>query len=297
MPIRQVVLDFDGTCTDIPPVHQAFLEAYRDLVGREWSAAALAVWEEAEAAVRAASPRAAWMLGGAPAAPAAADPYIVASEAVAYIERSGRAGGPPPASSATWYKRAYLAHPAPWRPEAAELLRELVGLGLRVAFVSNSAPDAIGARLDELALPADLRAALFVVGNAGKFRVRELTFERAPPLALAADFLALAAAAAPLPDGEPGRPIYLRRGAYFEALCAVWTHGGALLSAGETLICGDVWELDLAMPAALGAHVHLITRDEPYATCAYERAAALASPRGAVSDDLQPVLERVKQHL
>ncbi len=290
MAIRQVVLDFDGTCTRVEAVEQAFLAAYRELVGLEWSKQAAARWDEHEQLVRAASPAAGWMLGGVPAAPAAADPYILSGEVVALLVRRGAVDAPLPAERAgSWYKRAYLAHEAPWRDEIREVLATLVGDGRRVAFVSNSAPEAVRARVDALGLAPAVREQIRVHGNAAKFRVQELRFDAPPPPLLAARFGALPAAArASLP-----RPVYLRRGAYFEALCEVWTEAGT--APEETLVAGDVWELDLAMPAALGAQVHLVRRPEPYPTYPYELAAAAALGTVAtVSDDLTGLVARVR---
>jgi phosphoglycolate phosphatase-like HAD superfamily hydrolase len=293
--IRQVVIDFDGTCTRVDEVHEAFLRAYRLLVATEWGDAAAALWDEGEAAVRAASPTAGWMLGGTPAAPAAADPYILSSEVVAWIDRSGGAGAALPATVGSWYKRAYLEHPAPWRDEVPDQLRGLHGLGVRIAFVSNSASGAIRARLEELVLPHAVREAITVVGDAAKFKVRELGFDRPHPEVLASRFRALPAADA---SSSLGRPLYLRRGSYFEALISVLTAGlppeGPVLPE-ETLVCGDVWELDLAMPSALGAQVHLVTRADPYATCTYELEAANRAPGAEIDDDLRGVVDRVRR--
>ena len=117
MPLRYVVLDFDGTCTQIELVHAWSLASYRAILEDANGCArdALApAWDAAIARVRAASPDAGWTLHGAPStAPAAADPYILASEASALLQRDGAIRMIP----AEAYARAYAAHPAPWRPE------------------------------------------------------------------------------------------------------------------------------------------------------------------------------------
>jgi FMN phosphatase YigB (HAD superfamily) len=290
MAIRQVILDFDGTCTRVEEVERSFLTRYRELVAAEWSAAAAESWEAHERMVREASPVAGWMLGGAPSAPAAADPYILSGEVVALLARRKVAAAPPSDRPSAWYRAAYAAHPAPWRPETAEVIASLVADGRRVAFVSNSDPDKVGERIDELGLGAALRRRIQVHGHASKFRIQEPRFEAAPPPPLAARFAALPAAA----DSSLMRPLYLRRGAYFETLCAVWT--AEQTTPEETLVVGDVWELDLAMPAALGCRVHLIRRLPPYATYAYElEAAARMGDAAAVADDLAGVVARARQ--
>src|SRR5207237_4506194 len=74
---------------------------------------------------------------------------------------------------------------------------------------------------------------------------------------------------------ETKRPIYLRRGAYFEAINRVLA--GDLDELTQTVFCGDTWEMDLAMPYALGAKVHLLDRAAPFETYCYERQAGAAS--------------------
>ena len=89
-----------------------------------------------------------------------------------------------------------------------------------------------------------------------------------------------------------GRPIYLRRGAYFDALCHLWSEGfhEPGFPIAQTIFCGDIWELDLALPQALGAPVHLIRRAAPYETYAYELASV---PEDQQSDELRDLLGRL----
>ena len=291
MALRYVVLDFDGTCTQIERIYGDFLASYRDLledgsgIARGGLAAA---WDAALAEVRAASPGAGWTLLGAPStAPAAADPYILASEAAALLERR-RAIRAVPADA---YARAYAAHPAPWRPEVPEVLAGLVARGLSVGFISNSDRNHIQLRLTDL-LNGDraLRGRIVVHGGAAKFRIGELAVgATGPGAAHRARFEALDGAQRV--DGM-ARPVYLRRGSYFGALCGLWQDLGATdYPIAQTLVCGDVWELDLAMPRALGAAVHLIRRAPPFETYRYELA-GLAAPEDA-SDDLRGLLAHV----
>ena len=85
------------------------------------------------------------------------------------------------------------------------------------------------------------------------------------------------------------RPIYLRRGAYFEAIYSAFRGDLNLLTSA--IFCGDIWEMDLAMPAALGAKVHLLSRAAPFDTYAYEmQALATCGNRGNTSADLSGLL-------
>lgn len=289
--IRYVVLDFDGTCTQIDRMYQGFLDAYlvelqhANADGKPTSAA----WRDALDRVRAASPKAGWSpTGGLPAAPAAADPYIHAGEAAALLKREHDKLVLP----ATAFGNAYKDHKADWRTEVVDVLETLVGRGLHVGFISNSKTEGIQARLDGLlAGKSALREAIKVRGNAMKFEIRPVP----PTTGLAVNHLA---AFERVPETDPdgtsaalGRPIYLRRGTYFEAICNLWSdfgeHGYPI---AETLFCGDIWELDLALPQALGAPVHLVRRAPPYRTYDYELAHVAEAHQ---SDDLHGLLARL----
>ena len=223
------------------------------------------------------------LAGAAPSAPLGADPYIVAGEAAGrLLAAAGHDGGAP----GSLHQRAYDRAQAPFRPEAARVLERLVYLGVNVWFVSNSSSSKIGNRVDDLlAAKPEVRKRVRVESDAAKFSIREIALEAKVPASLRKVFGALPAGVV---EPATGRPIYLRRGRYFQALCHVW--GNDPKAIANTLVCGDVWELDLAMPEALGAQVHLITREKPYPTYPYERAHAKAH---GISDDLDGMLTRV----
>jgi len=288
--IRYVVLDFDGTCTQIDLMYQGFLAAYlvelqhANPDGKPTNAA----WRDALDRVRAASPKAGWSpTGGLPAAPAAADPYIHAGEAAALLKREDDKLVLP----TTAFSNAYKDHKADWRTEVVDVLEALVGRDLHVGFISNSKTEGINARLDGLLAgkPA-LRKAIQVRGNAMKFEIQPVP----PTSGLAANHLAEWNRVPEIdPDGASalGRPIYLRRGSYFEAICNLWSDFGEHgFPIAETIFCGDIWELDLALPRALGAPVHLVRRAPPYQTYDYELARTAPAHQ---SDDLRGLLARL----
>jgi hypothetical protein len=80
------------------------------------------------------------------------------------------------------------------------------------------------------------------------------------------------------------RPVLLRRRAYHDILRELLDDAGASF-AGLTVI-GDIFELDLAMPLALGARVGLVATAR---TPDYERAYVAAHPRGRVIEDLRDI--------
>jgi hypothetical protein len=288
-PIEHVILDFDGTCTQIPPIFEDYLERFRrGLV--DWGLEVSEPdWRESQSIVREHSPKAGWTLGGCPAAPAAADPYILAYEASQLIlRRRGKSGPLPPSVNA----RAYTEAAAAWRDEAITTFSRLLEQGCRLHLVSNSSTAFISGHLRQLFGDQDrVPANLSVPGDAGKFRICELNWDDQGALSTKAKakFAGLPAASGDkLPD-RIERPIYLRRGAYFEAINRALS--GDFDALERTLFCGDIWEMDLAMPHALGARVHLVTRAPPFDTYSYEKEAiAACGERGKTSSDLLGLL-------
>jgi hypothetical protein len=299
-PIEHVILDFDGTCTQIPPIFEDYLERFRRGLGDWGLDVSEPDWRESQSIVREHSPQAGWTLGGCPAAPAAADPYILAYEASQLIlRRRGKSGPVPPSVNA----RAYTEAAAAWRDDALTTFTRLLDQGCRLHLVSNSSTAFISEHLRRLFGGQDrVPANLSVQGDAGKFRICEPSWDDQASLSTAslstgslslgilstkakAKFAGLPPASGDkLPD-RIERPIYLRRGAYFEAINRALS--GDFDALERTLFCGDIWEMDLAMPHALGARVHLVTRAPPFDTYSYEKEAiAACGERGKSSPDL-----------
>ena len=278
--IRYVILDFDGTCTQVDRVQEQFLAEFGRAIGVEAKE-----WAAAQATVRTAAPQAGWGLMNAPStAPAAADPFILAGEAAALLFRAKQRPAP------DVFRQVYAKCVAPFRSECIEVLTALTKKA-RVAVISNSAETEISARLTDL-LPAKVRAKIHVSGGAQKFLVKEPLLDTKLSKLEVARFDKLDAA---LRVDDLARPIYLRRGSYFEAMCDVYNRFGDAARAieqklEETLVCGDIYELDLAMPQALGTRVHLIDRAQPFPTYDYERA---RMGKGEVSPTLKGLTKRV----
>jgi hypothetical protein len=286
LPINHVVLDFDGTCTQIPKIYQHYLDLFLKGLNDAGFVVSPDEWQQAQATVRAHSPEAGWMLAGCPAAPIAPDPYILADEAARLILRQRRDTRPLPNINAP----AYAAAVAPWRDDALDTFSGIVGRGARITIVSNSSSAFISGRLAELLKPRqDLVEAITVQSDAGKFRICELSWPADG--AMSADGAAMFRSLPAAIEGVLSRPIYLRRGAYFEAINRALAGDMGRLSS--TLFCGDILEMDLAMPAALGARVHLLDRAEPFPTYAYEREALEQfGERGGNSSELSGLLAR-----
>jgi phosphoglycolate phosphatase-like HAD superfamily hydrolase len=284
MAIGCVVLDFDGTFTDVVAEGMPFVRHFKSqlagLLGQP-AERLEAAWREEEAAVIAGAHAFGWDIGGRVVAPAIADPYLL-SNAVAR-QLMNRFGALPDAAARhealqEFYREAYKLTGTAFKPEAKEVLEALLTTGLPIWIVTNAHTDLVEAKLDRLAPKG--RERLKVKGDARKYLLEE-------PQPTDARFTAL-------PESirfEPllPRPVYLRRGKYYEALRTIWSETGT--GPESTLVAGDIYELDLALPAALGAHVQFVSREN---ALAYElKAMELLGPRGGVDRSLRAILPRL----
>jgi hypothetical protein len=288
--LAHIILDFDGTCTQIPPIFEVYFDLYRKGLNESGLNVTPSEWQDAQASVRQHSPKAGWTVAGCPSAPGAADPYILADESARLILRRRRAGTPVPL---TVHAQAYEGALAPWREEARDTFSRLVEHGVQLHFVSNSSTAFISRRLHDLFGDNNpVAAKISVQSDAGKFRICELNWDDQAAVSVEAKrrFQALPVAYGEKLLTETERPIYLRRGAYFEAINRVLS--GDFDALTNTVCCGDIWEMDLAMPHALGARVHLLDRAAPFETYPYERQALAGyGDRGKTSADLSGLLD------
>jgi hypothetical protein len=270
-----LVLDFDGTMTDAEREGAPFRGAYlddiavladlpRDEVER------LAARFEAEVADNAATEG--WIFGGHIVAPATVDPYLrimpvarrILDHAAAFTvpaERDRLLDG-------ILYKHNYGRTAIAFRAGAGDVLRGLTGTATHV--VTNSHTDAVQHKirvlggeeggLDWLAERVHGRAKKYVLDD---------TFTDVP------ERMSL-----------PGldRPVLLRRRLYHNVLDQLRRDAGT--SWADVVVVGDIFELDLALPLAMGARVGLLVNAF---TPAWERAFLADHPRGALLHDVAEI--------
>jgi FMN phosphatase YigB (HAD superfamily) len=282
VPLKCIVLDFDGTFTDVAREAAPFLVEFRaGLIGLIGRPEAEAAWDEAEREILAHPMRHGWESGGRVVAPGNADPYIRAScVAQLLFERFDMLSGHEERAAVvqSLYYKAYRGTAAVFRPDARATLARIIETRIPTFVITNARPDTVQQKVR--ALLGDAHG-LEILGDAQKFLI-------APPSSPDPAFDRL-----PEERWLPGldsRPVYVRRGRYFDALRRVWAAADA--APVDALVVGDIFELDLALPAELGAQVHRLARPE---TADYEKAAVESlSPRGAWSEELSAVLSRIE---
>jgi FMN phosphatase YigB (HAD superfamily) len=274
-----LALDFDGTMTDAEREGRPFRDGYLDdlgaLVGRPaGDAEIVGIAAEVEAALIAAPAAHPFLWMGRAVAPATVDPYLrMVPIAHRILDRFGVIPGVVDRGrllGGVLYKYNYaktLGQPS-FRDGAGAALAALAGT--ETWIVTNSDTHAVAgkvAALDRIT-PGVAWLTSRVRGMARKFEVDDAWDGAPAELAL------------------PGldRPVLLRRRAYHDILRALLDAAGATFA--DLVVVGDIFELDLAMPLALGARVGLVA--SPH-TPAYERAFVEAHPRAQMIDDLREV--------
>ncbi len=276
---RLLVLDFDGTMTDAEVEGQPFRAGYLAdlaiLTGLPLAEVeALAARFEAE--IAAAPQDFGWVFNGRIVAPATVDPYLrimpvarrIFDETGAFPREADRTR----LLDGILYKYNYGKTRVAFRPGARDLLLALREVpGLFPAIVTNSHTEAVAHKLSVLGEP-----------DGALDWLRERVYGRAAKYVLDESWEAV-----PAELRVPGlhRPILLRRRAYHDVLRALLDAQG--LDWAELTVVGDIFELDLSLPQAMGARVGLLANAH---TPAYERRWLEAHPRGAVLETLDQVL-------
>ena len=275
---RLIVLDFDGTMTDAEaegvPFREGYLEDVAALCGADVDEVR-GLADGFEAHVRARVGEYGWIFGGRIVAPATVDPYLrIMPVARMVFDHYGRFRDPQDRDNmldAILYKYNYPKTRTVFRPGARELLASLEGSATYV--VTNSHTKPVQGKIRALGDDGAGGCALDwlverVHGRARKYHVDE-DFDAVP-------------ASIELPGLS--RPVLLRRRLYHEALSALLAAEG--VGWPELTVVGDIFELDLCLPLAMGAQVILMAG--PF-TPGYERDYLNAHPRAAVVESLGEV--------
>jgi phosphoglycolate phosphatase-like HAD superfamily hydrolase len=275
---RLLVLDFDGTMTDAEAEGAPFTEGYLEdialLTDRSLpEIKAMAAGFQAEVN---ANPEAhGWIFNGRLVAPASVDPYLrimpVTKMIFEALGEFGSEGDRTRLLEKILYKYNYAKTLNVPRPHARELLESL--RGTRSYIVSNSNGHHVQNKLRAIGRNADGTNSLewlidHVHGDAQKYFVDD-AFD-AVPESFTIEGL--------------GRPVLLRRRRYHERLSELLAREGS--SWEELTVVGDIFELDLSLPLAMGARVGLAVN--PF-TPAYEQRFVENHPRGRLIHDLADV--------
>jgi len=268
---RVLVLDFDGTMTDAEvegkPYRQGYLEDVSTLSGLPLDEVmTLAAQFDEEVSKNA--HQYGWEFNGQIVAPAVVDPYLrMMPVARKIFDHSGTFLDPTDRTrilDGILYKYNYPKTANCFRDGSRAVLESFEGSATYV--VTNSHTDPVRQKLTSLGAQDDGTCSLQwlvdrVHGSAKKYVID--------------DGFTLVDESMELP-GLP-RPVWLRRVNYHRVLTQVLADEGA--GFDDLVVVGDIFELDLCLPFAMGARVGLLANDF---TPEYEKSFLQSHPRGAV---------------
>lgn len=283
MSIECILLDFDGTFTRVDDEAAPFVRGFCAELGEHVGPDLARTFDAVASEVLAAPDRYGWENDGRIVAPAHADPYILATTVgQVLLERAGISErGRRSEILQGLYERNYPKSDIVFRADAKRVVEAVLATSRPVFVVTNSKTEHVRAKIEQLA-PRGLQH-LTVRGDAKKFVIAE-------PTSSMSEEWSERWAAIPESIQTPGlgRPVYLHRGHYFDAIRRILDETG--VAPEQALVCGDIWELDLSLPAALGMRTHLVARP---GTPDHERKAVTRGSFGTVSTELSGVLEQL----
>jgi FMN phosphatase YigB (HAD superfamily) len=284
MSIENVILDFDGTVTDINVESKPYLKEFAAIFARKICApygGLNSLFESARKAISA-DPARGWVEKGKIVGPASADNYML--NTVAYWDvlqqlKSEKAKSlfaykmellPSDAKEdenllQELHHSAYLSAKICFREGAKDFVEKLVA-GFFVTILTNSKTDAVIRKLSYL---GNYSKKILIKGDAKKYSLDD-SFTEVPESAQ--------------PEGFP-RPVFLRRKQYKKALDETG------LQPHNTAVVGDVYEFDLALPEYLGYRTILL---ETQATQPYEATYLKTKKNSFLAQDYNQVLSFLK---
>ena len=272
MVVELVVLDFDGTLTDVDQEAGSAVDGWRVDIGNELGLSTSEIerkWSEAQARIEAEPAKYGWLMGSRVVAPAYADPLVMArtisdllfDEAGAYMNRPERED----ILQNRFFNGNYGKMGTVFKEGANDFLR-----GLRdkfaVCIVTNSGTSGVEKKVAQL--PTD-HSAIPIHGDAKKY-VLDLSWKDVPESVEREGY---------------GRSLFLQRQKYGAVLSDLMATRG--LRPEQVTVVGDIYELDLLLPEYQGMNIVLTPRTS---TPVFEISAVRTSPQGYAVKSLGEVL-------
>ncbi|MEE2959569.1 MAG: hypothetical protein VYA34_02410 [Myxococcota bacterium] len=275
---KVLVLDFDGTMTDAEkeggPYRTGYLEDVSALSGLPLDEVkTLATQFDTEVAQN--PHEYGWEFNGQIVAPAVVDPYLrmmpVARKIFDYSQTFLNTDDRTRILDGILYKYNYPKTLNCFREGARAVLESFEGSATYV--VTNSHTDPVRSKLKSLGTNDDQSCSLEwlverVHGSAKKYVIDNAFTEVDESMELK----------------DLPRPILLRRANYYRVLAKILADEKA--SFEDLVVVGDIFELDLSLPFALGARVGILANDF---TPEYEKNFLDGHPRGAVLSRVQEI--------
>lgn len=276
--VEVVIFDFDGTATDAEVEGESYREGFildlATLTGLSMDRVR-ALTAEFEAQVLADPDSYGWVYNGRIVAPATVDPYLRMAPVARMILADSGLQLPPEfvdrLLTGVLYRHNYAKTKTCFQPDARSTFN-VVGAEKYTYIVTNSTPSKVQEKVRELA--RDTGGSLDwlverVHGDAKKYVVHD---DSIPGIEHSLELEGLR------------RPVLLQRPHYYHVLEEIRAKHG--VTWDKVAVVGDIFELDLALPYALGCTIILVANEY---TPIYERDFVTASPNGYVVSCLDEV--------
>lgn len=266
-----VILDFDGTLTLADQEAKPFLINFKKDIANLLNKKEIdEEWKKAEREILQNLDEYGWEYEGKIVAPANADSYLLGNVTAQFLlDKARKLMNKNERSrllSQIW-QHNYSKSSIVFKKEAKEILEDLIQK-IPVFIVTNSRPDTIINKIEKLNPKGKEKIKIF--GDAQKYLI-DSSFEIVPETIII--------------NGLK-RAIFLRRKKYFDVLNQIWKT--TLIKPEQTLVIGDIFEMDLALPAVLGCNVFLAANSS---TLSYEKEAVSSLFKGCVSEDIKDILK------
>ncbi len=277
MGIELVVLDFDGTVTEVDKEATSAVDGWRTDIGNELELSTSEIekeWLGAQIRIEAEPAKYGWVMGNKIVAPAYADPLVMArtiSELLfdqfgVYLDRPEREN----ILQNRFFKDNYAKTGTVFKNGANHFLKEVCNK-FDVCIVTNSGTGSVVKKIAQL--PTKYPT-IPIHGDAKKY-ILDLEWKEVPESVERAGY---------------GRSLFLQRRMYAVVLSGLMADRE--LKPEQVAVVGDIYELDLLLPEHQGMQIVLTPRES---TPAFEVEAVRTCPRGYAARNLPEVLEHLKK--
>ncbi len=277
MGIELVVLDFDGTVTEVDKEATSAVDGWRTDIGNELELSTSEIekeWLGAQIRIEAEPAKYGWVMGNKIVAPAYADPLVMArtiSELLfdqfgVYLDRPEREN----ILQNRFFKDNYAKTGTVFKNGADHFLKEVCNK-FDVCIVTNSGTGSVVKKIAQL--PTKYPT-IPIHGDAKKY-ILDLEWKEVPESVERAGY---------------GRSLFLQRRMYAVVLSGLMADRE--LKPEQVAVVGDIYELDLLLPEHQGMQIVLTPRES---TPAFEVEAVRTCPRGYAARNLPEVLEHLKK--
>lgn len=277
MSIHTLVLDFDGTLTNINEESIPIVEGWKKDVARQLKVSDKeleSLWAEQKSKILANPDKYGWERDGKFVAPACIDPLVLATTINGLLfDRANMYMGGEERKKILYetFKANYSKGQIRFQEGANDFLAGVVD-AFNVCIVTNSGTEEVSKKIRQL--PGNFQS-IPIYGDAKKYDLNP-NFTTFPEYVTRPGF---------------NRPLYLRREKYWRVLEKIMTEQH--ISPENVCVMGDVYELDLLVPEHVGMSTILAVNEN---TSQSERNAVSSSKNGKVAYSLGEAIKHIRYY-